>query len=331
MTGVAVSVVIPCYNLGQYVEEAVDSVLAQTYQDLEIVVVNDGSTDPHTNAVLAGLERPRMRVLTTENRGVSAARNLGVRQARGRYIVALDADDRLHPQFLAKTIAVLDADPEVGFVSTWVEGFGLEQWIWRQERCDFPRLLAECVVLTASPVRREALEAVGGYDARFSEGDADWDVWIGLVERGWRGAIVPEVLFYYRQREGSMRRLCTRGEPRMRIWRGLLDKHRASYERFLPEVLLLKEDDCGRLLLDNARIEHELATRLEPLVAERTAERDRLRVALDARGGDEGLRRELAAARAEVAALRASRSWKITAPLRLAWEGWRAARRRLGS
>ena len=106
---------------------------------------------------------------------------------------------------------------------------GAERWIWRQERCDFPKLLAECVVLTAAPVRREALDAVGGYDGeRFAEGDEDWDFWISLVERGFRGTIVPEVLFDYRQREDSMRRVAMQSEVRQRVWRNLLDKHRAN-------------------------------------------------------------------------------------------------------
>jgi glycosyltransferase involved in cell wall biosynthesis len=327
----AVSVIVPCYNLGAYVEEAVDSVLAQTYTDVEIIVVNDGSTDAATNAVLTALERPRTTVLTTENRGVPAARNHAIAHARGRYVCALDADDTLHPQFLEKTIALLERDRSVAFVSTWVECFGAERWIWRQERCDFPALLAECVVLTASPVRREALDAVGGYDGdRFADGDEDWDLWISLVERGFRGTIVPEVLFHYRQRADSRRRVALQPDIRMRIWRNLLDKHRASYERFLPDVLLLMEDECGRLLLENWRLEHEIESSLTPALAARRAELDRLRATAPAppSGGEaDELWRQLASARAEVAALRQSRSWRVTAPLRLGYEAWLSVRR----
>ena len=307
----AVSVIVPCYNLGAYVTEAVDSVLAQTYPDFEIVVVNDGSTDAGTNAVLAALDRPRTTVLTTENRGLPAARNHAVQHARGRYVCALDADDRLRPQFLEKTIGVLERDPSVAFVSTWLECFGAERWIWR----------------------REALDAVGGYDGeRFAEGDEDWDFWISLVERGFRGTIVPEVLFDYRQREDSMRRVAMQSEVRQRVWRNLLDKHRASYERFLPDVLLLMEDECGRLLLENWRLEREIESDLATLAARR-AERDRLRAAAPAIAAepDADLRRDLAYARAEVAALRASWSWSLTAPLRVGYDAWLTMRRGLGS
>ena len=146
--------------------EALDSVYAQTRQDFEVVLVNDGSTDPATNEMIDGLNRPRLTVLSTENRGLAAARNLAARHASGRFLCALDADDKLHPEFFAKTLAVLESDASVAFVSTWVDCFGLENWTWKQDRCDLPKLLSECVVLTASPVRREAFEAVGGFDDR---------------------------------------------------------------------------------------------------------------------------------------------------------------------
>lgn len=334
----AVSVIVPCYNLGEFVEEAIDSVLAQTFDDVEIIVVNDGSTDERTNAILSNLARPRTTVLTTENRGVAAARNHALAHARGRYVCALDADDRLLPAFLAKTIPVLEQDASIAFVSTWLECFGIEQWTWRQERCDFPALLAECVVLTASPVRRQALDAVGGYDATsFLRGHEDWDLWISLVEHGFRGAIVPDVLFAYRQREGSMRRDCDRPEIRARVWQTLLGKHRASYERHLHSVLLLMEDECGRTLLENWMLEREIETRLKPLLAEREAERDRRRAPARSPAGLEppavdsaemlDLEQRLDAARFEIAALHESRSWRVTGPLRRACDAWLAMRR----
>jgi glycosyltransferase involved in cell wall biosynthesis len=334
------SVIIPCFNQGQFVEEAIDSVFAQSDQDFEIVIVNDGSTDEATNAVLAGLSRPKTRVLTTANRGLAAARNLAIANSRGRYICALDADDRLHPAFIEKTTALLDADPSLAFASTWLETFGDEQWVWRQDRCDFPALLAECVVLTAAPVRREALEAVGGYDERMVDsGDEDWDLWISLVEKGFRGAIIPEILFYYRRRAGSMSTFSMRGERRVRLWGNLLEKHRATYERYLPEVLALKEAECGRLLLGNWHVEHEIETQLRPQVAARRGELERLasdlnRAREESMATDQRVReleRALEQARNEIVELRASWSWRMTAPLRRVLDAWLAVRRFLGS
>src|SRR5689334_22074802 len=94
-----ISVIVPCYNLGAYLAEAVDSVLAQTFQDFEIIVVDDGSDEPETQAIVGGFTRPRTRVLRTAHAGLAAARNLGIAEARGEYLSALDADDRLEPAF----------------------------------------------------------------------------------------------------------------------------------------------------------------------------------------------------------------------------------------
>src|SRR5207249_10386848 len=108
--------------------------------------------------------RPRTRVLHTAHRGVSAARNVGIANATGTYLCALDADDRLDPGYFEKAVPVLDADPSIAFVSCWLRTFGDEQWEWKPEGCDLPALLWEDTVLTASLVRREAVLAVGGYD-----------------------------------------------------------------------------------------------------------------------------------------------------------------------
>lgn len=273
-----VSVLVPCFNLGEFVAEAVDSVFAQTRQDFEIIVVNDGSTDLATNERLRNFRRPRTVVLETPNRGLAAARNLAIAHARGIYLCALDADDRLRPRFFEKTLALLDADPDLTFVSTWLEVFGTESWVWKQARCDLGALLEECVVLTAAPVRKNAALAVGGYDTQIFggayQGHEDWDLWLSLVEAGCKGTIVPEVLFDYRRREGSMYASSDRGPVREKLRHRLLEKHRASYERHVAQVLLRREAECGEVLRENAALELELETVLGPAV---TLARDALR------------------------------------------------------
>ena len=89
-----VSVIIPCYNQGQYIEEAVKSVLAQTYQNFEIIIVNDGSTDEFTNKLLSDYDKQKTKVLHTDNQGLASARNNGIKVAKGKYILPLDADER---------------------------------------------------------------------------------------------------------------------------------------------------------------------------------------------------------------------------------------------
>jgi glycosyltransferase involved in cell wall biosynthesis len=109
-----VSVIVPTYNYGHYIADALESILAQTMSDFEVVVVDDGSTDD-TPAVLARLTDPRLRVFRQANAGTAVARNRGRAEAGGRYITWLDADDTWQPTFLERHLLVLEAEPELGF------------------------------------------------------------------------------------------------------------------------------------------------------------------------------------------------------------------------
>ena len=233
-----VSVVVPCFNLGAYLDEAVQSAIAQTRQDVEILIVDDGSDDPVTQHLLASYRRPRTRILRTANRGVAAARNTGLEEARGRYVSFLDADDVLEPRFLEATIGLLEADDSLAFASCWLTAFGASDFAWEPRRCDFPWLLAEDTVCTAAPMRRDALLAIGGFDERPAlDGYEDWALAVDLVERGHRGEIVPERLFRYRIRPGS--KSSERSKPRnhMRVFETMLEKHAGAYARHASGVL----------------------------------------------------------------------------------------------
>jgi glycosyltransferase involved in cell wall biosynthesis len=200
-----VSVVIPCYNYGQYVVEAVDSCLASTFQDIEVVVVNNGSTDPHTNEVLKDLRKPRTRVIHVKhNVGLSNGRNVGIQAARGKYILPLDADDKIHPTLIEKTFRVLEQRPEVGFVTVGLEYFGDLQWSWVPPPFDMSRLLRENIVCVASLFRKQAWKDAGGYNESMLDGYEDWDFWISLAEKGWQGDVVPEPLLHYRRHGRNM-------------------------------------------------------------------------------------------------------------------------------
>src|SRR5947209_4785437 len=149
-----ISIIVPCRDLGHYLDEAVSSALNQTRDDFEIIVVDDGSTDEATVRLLDDYRRPRTRVLRTEPRGVCAARNLGAAEARGEVLCFLDADDRMRPRFLERLAGRLEGEPALGFVSCWLRLFGDEVWDWKPERCDLPALLSACTVATAALVRR---------------------------------------------------------------------------------------------------------------------------------------------------------------------------------
>jgi glycosyltransferase involved in cell wall biosynthesis len=319
-----VSVLVPCFNLGEYLDEAVDSVLAQTCQDFEIIVVDDGSTDAGTRALLDAYRRPKTRIIRAPHEGVSAARNRGLAATTAPYVCALDADDRLEPTYLEKAVARLDADPSITFVSCWLRAFGEEQWEWRPERCDLPSLLWEDTVLTASLVRRDAVVGAGGYDTRMPvQGAEDWDLWLTLAARGHRGVIIPEVLFNYRRRAGSLSTVAWNGPGHVPLADYRVDKHADLYRQHLIAVLLHQDEKIAELLRKNDEVERYIGANLEPLVTAQRAELSALQSKLEAPVADPfQLNAELGAARAEIAGLRASASWRVTRPLRRAYGWW---------
>ena len=321
----AVSVVVPCYNLGRYLDEAIESVLAQSCQDFEILVVDDGSTEPETQRLLQDYSRPKTRVVRTENRGLPAAKNLGLAETSGDYVCMFDADDRLAPSFLEASRRVLDEDPSIAFVSHWFQTFGDEVWDWTPTRCDLEALLDANTVNGAALVRRTALEAVGGFDETMRDGCEDWDIWITLVEQGYPGHILEQVLFYYRRRHDSMSRVMMEGDRHPKLFRRLIEKHVDSYRRHLPALLARRERDASHLAKHVHALELDYFRELHPELVSVRDDVDMLarRLHTPERAAPErataralGLEAEIRRAREEVAALRSSWSWWLTTPLR---------------
>jgi glycosyltransferase involved in cell wall biosynthesis len=306
-----VSVIIPCFNLGAYLDEAVQSVLDQTYQDFEILIVDDGSTDHATVRLIDDFIRPKTTVFRTPNQKLAGARNFLIARARGEYLCALDADDKLHPRYFEKTVTVLDQNPATAFVSTHLQMFGAETRVWPDvAKCDLAMLLCDDTVITPALVRRSAVLAVGGYDERMPhQGNEDWDLWISLVEAGHQGVMLPEILFFYRRRPGSMCDECTRGQVHLDLIEYLIRKHSDSYRAHWSAVARWKEGAIGDLRRANVALETDIAALLAPTVERRRVELQALRRRLEETDYHDSLA-------AEVSAVRSSASWRITAPLR---------------
>lgn len=203
-----VSVVVPCWNQAQYLRLAIASVVKQRYRDWELIVVDDGSPDDTSEVVremAAALPGCRIRLIRQTNGGLAAARNTGVRAARGRYVLPLDADDAIDPAHLEQTVAYLDAHPEKHIVATSGFAFGVQQGPMNPApELGWPTIhLADCIAY-ASMYRREVWEQVGGYNPNMTKGYEDWDFWVGAKERGFQVGHVKQRLFYYRIKSESM-------------------------------------------------------------------------------------------------------------------------------
>ncbi|HST26339.1 MAG TPA: glycosyltransferase family 2 protein [Gaiellaceae bacterium] len=201
MPGERIAVVIPCFNDGATLRETIASI--DEPEPIELVVVDDGSTDPETLAVLAELETAGTRVVHQENAGLSAARMAGVRATSAPYVSALDADDLEASGALGALADALDADPTASVAWGDVKNFGEDETYRRLGRSLDPWLITYVNELPADAmVRREALLAAGGWELK--GGYEDWDLWMALAERGARGIHVPVVTGWYRVRSNRM-------------------------------------------------------------------------------------------------------------------------------
>jgi glycosyltransferase involved in cell wall biosynthesis len=210
-----VSVVIPLYQTERYITETLASVLAQTYDDFEVIVIDDGSRD-RGPAIAAATGDPRVRIVNQINRGLAGARNSGIREARGTYIALLDADDRWHTEKLARHIALLDARPDVGLsysasrlIGDNGEDLGLTQWPQRRTATAADVFCRNPVGNGSAPVlRRAALDQIAFWDEKFGRTcwfdesfrqSEDIECWTRLVTTTqWQLALVPFALTDYR-------------------------------------------------------------------------------------------------------------------------------------
>ncbi|MBI9086569.1 MAG: tetratricopeptide repeat protein [Desulfobacterales bacterium] len=203
-----VSVIIPCYDHAHYLAEAVASVAAQTYPNLDVVIVNDGSPDD-TSAVartlMARYADLPITLVEQANAGLAAARNAGVAASKGTYWLPLDADDRIAPTFVEKCVRTLESLPAAGFAYTDIHHFGDLDTVFRLPAFDAETMVhRNNIGCVCSLVRRSVWEAVGGYDPCMRQGYEDWDFWVGCIEKGWTGVHIADPLFFYRKHGDSM-------------------------------------------------------------------------------------------------------------------------------
>jgi glycosyltransferase involved in cell wall biosynthesis len=192
----AVTVVVPCYNSGPVLREAVDSALRQTHPHVEVIVVDDGSTDRTTRQVLDELGGARVRVIRQDNAGPGAARNTAISEARTPYILPLDADDRLAPRAAEIGARHLLGDPDVGMVAGAVRLFGAVDEV---RPCAFTGIdsMIRSNSIPISTFRRDDWEAAGGYPTEIHRGE-DWAFWMRLLRLGRTVFVVGEVCYEYR-------------------------------------------------------------------------------------------------------------------------------------
>lgn len=241
---IALSVVIPCYNHGEFILEAVSGL--QNYKNhdfVEILIVNDGSTEPLTHKVLNYLKENGYQVIDQINQGLAQARNTGISKALGRYILPLDADNKVRENYIVKSIEILDNYPEIGVVYGDAEFFGAKTGVWQVPEFDINRLAMGNYIDACAVFRKIVWKDCGGYDPKIPDklGYEDWDFWLGAAEQGWKFYHIPEVMFDYRVRSESMVSACNVPENRKQLFRYICTKHLGLYTTNFANILAEKE------------------------------------------------------------------------------------------
>jgi glycosyltransferase involved in cell wall biosynthesis len=204
------SVIIPCYNQGHFIVDAIESVVNADKNGIcEIIVINDGSTDPKTIEIFNGLSYPNLKIHNQENQGLAKARNKGVELSTTAYLLMLDSDNKITDKFIAKFEDLLnrkeDFDAIHGNSLFFGEKYDNETFIYKSEPLNLFKISKANYIDACSIVKKETLVELGMYDHKMPYmGLEDWDLWIRMALKGKKVIYFDEIFFHYRYSEGSM-------------------------------------------------------------------------------------------------------------------------------
>ncbi|SFD02567.1 glycosyltransferase family 2 protein [Algibacter pectinivorans] len=224
------TVIIPCYNDGKYIIEALNSVLSQTLKAEKIIIIDDGS-DVETKKILNNINIENVEVIFQNNKGVCVARNIGIDLAKTDYILNLDADDYFEATFLEKAVSILNNNLDIGVVGCYykiLKNNRLDPNVVKPVGGSVKNLLVNNNAINCSLYRKVCWNKVLGYDENMKEGYEDWDFWISILKHGWDMHILKEPLFVYRIKQNS-RDIVAFKEHHMKLKLYLFEKHKQVY------------------------------------------------------------------------------------------------------
>ncbi|UKM63640.1 glycosyltransferase [Flavobacteriaceae bacterium GSB9] len=252
-----VSIIVPCYNQAQYLDECLQSVLSQTYTNWECVIVNDGSTDTTSIVAETWLDKDsRFKYLSHDNAGVSQARNFGIENAKGTYVLPLDADDLIADNYLDLAIQAFKDNTNLKIVYAKAQKFGDINEDWNLPKFKFKTLLKGNIIFNCAMYKRQDWETIGGYDPSFDIGLEDWDFWLSLLKNDAEVYQIPEICFFYRINNASRNHSIVQSQLD-NLYKKLTLKHLNSYiEAYGSYKSLLTEID--NLKRQNKRLQKKV-------------------------------------------------------------------------
>jgi len=204
MNETKISIIIPCYNLGKYISECLDSILAQTFTQWEAIVINDGSTDNSLKIIKRYIKKhSQIRLINQDNQGVVAARNKGILQAKGKFIYPLDGDDKIAPRCLENLYKAIQ-DKKGDIITTGAYKFGIKNGELVLPIPNRHNMCVQNCLVNSALFRKSDFIKSGGYDHAFDKGLEDYDLWCNMIfNHNLHIYRIPEPLFLYRMKDSS--------------------------------------------------------------------------------------------------------------------------------
>ncbi len=246
-----VSVIVPVFNVEEYLNDCVNSILNQTYKNIEVILVDDGSTDNSDKVCdLLGLKNNKVKVFHNDNHGVSYTRNYAIRMAEGKYILPVDGDDIIADTYVEKAVSILEKNDNMGIVYCKAKLFGKKNCEWELPDYSINKMLLNNIIFVTAFFRKDDWIKVGGFDEDMKYGIEDYDFWLSILELKRDVYRIPEILFYYRIRNNSRSRKFEKDNLQIQeMYKIIHSRHKSLYienfeiimNEFIKERISFKE------------------------------------------------------------------------------------------
>lgn len=236
-----VSIIVPCYKQAIYLPETLDSVLKQTYQNWECIVVNDGSPDNTAEVVEQYSKKDaRIRLLSQTNQGLAMARNNGIKNSYGEFILPLDSDDLIESTYIEKAIDYFEKNPLTKLVYCQADRFGDKNEYWNLPEYKYEDEIWQNLIFCSCIYRRRDFDRTSGYNQNMKGGYEDWDFLLSFLKKEDIVYRIPEILFHYRYKKQSM--IVDAQKKRIDLYRQIFLNHQDIYQDFCKDLIIYREE-----------------------------------------------------------------------------------------
>ena len=234
-----VTIIIPCYNRGKYIGETLECVQRIHYTNFECIIVDNSSTDNSVEVIENFIQdKDRFHLIRQDINNISIARNKAISASSGEYILPLDSDDLIHPDYVPEAVEILMRNPQIAVVTCDALLFGAKRGKWKLPEYNFIDFLIRASIHNTSMYRRAGYDKTNGYEPelRYCE---DWEFWINLLKRGGEVFKIKKNYFFYRRHKESTQRKYRNTDENKFVTRFIYEKHKELYAPLLENPLEL--------------------------------------------------------------------------------------------